>query len=130
VQDLETNLEFLLRPYQRALVDQWPRPTPAIMAPFFTGVNIHIFQFPLGKRLGLQTRAPVKRRRSVFNLARQHCSERRQHATSTPDKPRSRFTRRAKQRRSAHLAWAASGFCPDTQETLRETQTRENLERV
>jgi len=39
VQDLETNLEFLLRPYQRALVDQWPRPTPAIMAPFFTGVN-------------------------------------------------------------------------------------------
>src|SRR5437667_10914296 len=34
------NLEFLLRPYQRALVDQWPRPTPAIMAPFFTGVNI------------------------------------------------------------------------------------------
>src|SRR5437879_8236292 len=39
MQDLETNLEFLLRPYQRALVDQWPRPTPAIMAPFFTGVN-------------------------------------------------------------------------------------------
>jgi hypothetical protein len=45
VQDLETNLEFLLRPYQRALVDHWPRPTPAIMAPFFTGVNTKSFEW-------------------------------------------------------------------------------------
>ena len=29
MQDLETNLEFLPRPYQRALVDPWPRPIPA-----------------------------------------------------------------------------------------------------
>jgi hypothetical protein len=39
VQDLETNLEFLLRPCQRALVDHWPQPTPAITAPFFTGAD-------------------------------------------------------------------------------------------
>jgi len=37
VQILEAYLEFLLRPCQRALVDHWPRPTPAITAPFFTG---------------------------------------------------------------------------------------------
>jgi excisionase family DNA binding protein len=41
VQILETYLEFVLRPCQRALVDHWLRPTPPIMAPFFTGVNIH-----------------------------------------------------------------------------------------
>jgi hypothetical protein len=39
VQDLETNLGFLLRPYQRALVDPWPRPRPARMASFFTGAD-------------------------------------------------------------------------------------------
>jgi len=39
VQILETYLEFVLRPCQRALVDHWLRPTPPIMAPFFTGVN-------------------------------------------------------------------------------------------
>jgi hypothetical protein len=40
VQILETYLEFVLHPCQRALVDHWPRPTPARMAPFFSGVNI------------------------------------------------------------------------------------------
>src|SRR5437899_4785688 len=39
VQILEAYLEFLLRPCQRALVDHWPRPTPAITAPFFAGVD-------------------------------------------------------------------------------------------
>ena len=31
--------EFLLRPYQRALVDHWRRPKPARMASFFTGAD-------------------------------------------------------------------------------------------
>jgi hypothetical protein len=31
--------EFLLRPYQRAQVDHWPRPKPARMASFFTGAD-------------------------------------------------------------------------------------------
>ena len=44
MQDLETNLEFLLRPYQRALVDPWPRPKPARMASFFTGADIIIIE--------------------------------------------------------------------------------------
>jgi len=39
VQILEAYLEFLLRPCQRALVDHWPRPTPAITAPFFAGAD-------------------------------------------------------------------------------------------
>jgi len=39
VQILETYLEFVLRPCQRALVDYWPRPKPARMDPFFTGTN-------------------------------------------------------------------------------------------
>jgi hypothetical protein len=39
VQILETYLEFVLRPCQRALVDHWPRPAPARMAPFFTGAD-------------------------------------------------------------------------------------------
>jgi hypothetical protein len=50
VQILETYLEFVLRPCQRALVDHWPRPTPAIMAPFFTGVN----SFQPGLNFGLE----------------------------------------------------------------------------
>jgi len=40
VQDLETNLEYLLRPCQRALVDHWPRRQSARMAPFFSGADI------------------------------------------------------------------------------------------
>ena len=39
MQDLETYLEFVLRPCQRVLVDHWPRPAPARMAPFFTGAD-------------------------------------------------------------------------------------------
>jgi hypothetical protein len=39
VQILETYLEFVLRPCQRVLVDHWPRPAPARMAPFFTGAD-------------------------------------------------------------------------------------------
>jgi hypothetical protein len=42
VQILEAYLEFLLRPCQRALVDHWPRPTPAITAPFFAGADRHL----------------------------------------------------------------------------------------
>ena len=41
VQILETHLEFVLRPCQRALVDHWLRPTPAIMAQFFSGVDTY-----------------------------------------------------------------------------------------
>jgi hypothetical protein len=42
VQILETYLEFVLRPCQQALVDHWLRPTPAIMAQFFTGVDTFV----------------------------------------------------------------------------------------
>jgi hypothetical protein len=53
MQILETHLEFVLRPCQRALVDHWPRPTPAIMAQFFTGVDILVECYKAVSRCGL-----------------------------------------------------------------------------
>jgi hypothetical protein len=40
-ENLESVVEFLLRPRQRglSLLDHWLRPTPAKMAPFITGAD-------------------------------------------------------------------------------------------
>ncbi len=57
---LESYLEFVLRPCQRALVDHWPRPTRAIMAPFFTGVNRAEYQVETIRLRPLKIAAQVR----------------------------------------------------------------------
>jgi hypothetical protein len=46
-ENLESVVEFLLRPRQRglSLLDHWLRPTPAKMAPFITGADTYVGGF-------------------------------------------------------------------------------------